>query len=46
MRELVCPKHMCKTPMGKCMEWDIDEITGQKSSMPRKTCDVNDTVLV
>ena len=30
MRELICPKHMCKTPLGKCMEWDIDETTGQK----------------
>lgn len=30
MRELICPKHMCRTPLGKCMEWDIDETTGQK----------------
>lgn len=30
MREFICPKHLCKTPLGKCMEWDIDEITGQK----------------
>lgn len=26
MRELVCPRHMCKVPLGKCMEWDIDEV--------------------
>lgn len=30
MRELICPKHMCRTPLGKCMEWDIDETTVQK----------------
>ena len=30
MRELVCPRHMCKVPLGKCMEWDIDEVTGER----------------
>ena len=30
MRELVCPRHMCKVPLGKCMEWDIDEFTGER----------------
>ena len=30
MRELLCPKHMCKTPLGRCMEWDISEFTGEK----------------
>lgn len=30
MRELICPKHMCKAPLGKCMEWDINEITGKR----------------
>ena len=30
MRELVCPRHMCKAPLGKCMEWDIDEVTGER----------------
>ena len=36
MRELVCPKHMCKTPLGKCMEWDIDEFTGEKVQCTEK----------
>lgn len=36
MKELVCPKHMCKTPLGKCMEWDIDEITGLKVQCEEK----------
>lgn len=36
MRELVCPKHMCKTSFGKCMEWDIDETTGQKVQCTKK----------
>ena len=30
MRELICPKHKCKTPLGKCMEFDIDKQTGEK----------------
>lgn len=36
MRELVCPKHMCKTPLGRCMEWDIDEFTGEKVQCTEK----------
>lgn len=30
MRELICPKHKCKTPLGKCMEFDIDKKTGEQ----------------
>lgn len=36
MRELICPKHMCKTPLGKCIEWDIDETTGEKVQCEEK----------
>ena len=36
MRELICPKHMCKAPLGKCMEWDIDETSGQKVQCEEK----------
>ena len=25
MRELICPKHRCRTPLGKCMEEEIDK---------------------
>ena len=37
MKELVCPRHMCKTPLGKCMEWDIDEITGERVQCNEKS---------
>mgnify|MGYP000847772344 FL=1 len=30
MRELICPKHRCRTPLGKCMEEEIDKKTGKK----------------
>lgn len=36
MRELICPKHMCKISFGKCMEWNIDETTGQKVQCDEK----------
>lgn len=30
MRELICPKHKCRTPLGKCMVLEIDKKTGEK----------------
>lgn len=30
MRELICPKHRCRTPLGKCMELEVDKKTGVK----------------
>lgn len=36
MRELVCPKHMCRTPLGECMEWDIIEETGERIKCQEK----------
>ena len=28
MKELICPKHKCRTPFGKCMELEINKETG------------------
>ncbi|WP_337934473.1 phosphoadenosine phosphosulfate reductase family protein [Jutongia sp.] len=36
MREYVCPKHMCRVANKKCMEWSIDDTTGQRIQCTEK----------
>ena len=28
MKELICPKHKCRTPLKKCMEFEMNKETG------------------
>lgn len=36
MRELICPKHKCRTPIGKCMELEIDKKSGLQVQCDRE----------